>query len=125
MASLLPKGIDRPQPQRRPSFPSRTASGATTSTDAVLRRRRRMSRRRPPPRHRLISTAHVDTLPTKITRRGNRCQAATPHAPGIITPGNSEHPAIIWNTRARSGSRSSSRNLHYDGRGGGFVGEAL
>ena len=38
----------------------------------------------PPPWHRLIPTAHVDTLPTKFTRRGSGYQAATPHAPGII-----------------------------------------
>eukprot|EP00964_Phaeocystis_antarctica_P057577 scaffold34082_cov62-Phaeocystis_antarctica.AAC.3 len=58
-------------------------------------------------------------MPTKITRRGNRYQAATPHPPGIITPGSSENPAIIWDIRARSGFRLFSRNHHYyDGRGG-------
>ena len=39
--------------------------------------------------------SNLTTL-TKITRRGSRYQAATPHAPGIVTPGSSENPAITW-----------------------------
>ena len=34
---------------------------------------------------------HEDHSPPR-----SRYQAATPHAPGIVTPGSSENPAIIW-----------------------------
>ena len=35
--------------------------------------------------------AHEDHSPPR-----SRYQAATPHAPGIVTPGSSENPVIIW-----------------------------
>eukprot|EP00964_Phaeocystis_antarctica_P046889 scaffold27100_cov69-Phaeocystis_antarctica.AAC.1 len=89
MASLLPKGVDRPQPQRRPySSVAHPACRATTSTDAGLRQAAPSESAPPPPWHRLISTALIDTMPTKITR------PSPPRASGILALGIFERPPI-------------------------------
>ena len=89
MASLLPKGVDRPQPQRRPySSVAHPACRTTNSTDAGLRQAAPSESAPPPPWHRLISTALIDTMPTKITR------PSPPRASGILALGISERPPI-------------------------------
>eukprot|EP00964_Phaeocystis_antarctica_P019596 scaffold10813_cov65-Phaeocystis_antarctica.AAC.5 len=121
MASLLPKGVDRPQPQRRgPTPPSRTASGATTSTDAVLRRAAPNESAPPPPGVASSPPRTLTPCPRRSLAEAAATRLPTPHTPGIITPGSPENPATR-DIRARSGSRSFSRNLHYDGRGGGIA----
>eukprot|EP00964_Phaeocystis_antarctica_P044371 scaffold25506_cov59-Phaeocystis_antarctica.AAC.1 len=62
--------------------------------------------------------AHEDRSPTQPPPG---CLPPLATRPGINTPASSENPAIIWGIRARSGSRSFSRNHHYGGRGGGIV----